>query len=535
MPYQIDKYNGEPLVVVEDQTINTTATDLRLVGRNYAGYGEIQNENIVHLLENFSNTSPPPRPLTGQIWYDSATQKLKFYDGVDFRVAGGAEVSALPPVGLSVGDFWFNTVEQQLFTWTGDQFLLVGPEKAPELGDTIAISEVVKDLSNTDRSILKLIVGGEIIAIISKDEFRLNSNTNPITGFSKINKGITLINLSVSDEFSTTTTDQRFWGTASNSDRLNGFTSEDFVRSNNPLFQTQAKFKDGGLVVGDQNDLRIRVINGNEPLIENQLNGNILFRISNSGANIRDVAIIQGDGLVPGRNDLFLLGKPGIRWKEVNAETINAATFYGKLVGTIEPPPPPPGQPNPPLEFQAVNISGNLSIAPTGTDPVSFIVDLESNPGVIRLRSGQPGYIDNVEINPFTPRLGKFTELSASNLVSFTDTTQSTSPTTGALKVAGGTGIAKNLNVGGDGAFDGTGALRIPTGSTSQRPSNPVRGMIRFNIDIEDVEVFDGSDWRVIGNIAQDDYGDLTPSGVSLDYRFVNESVDSQVDYGPLF
>ena len=54
MAYQIDKFNGTFLVSIDDQTINTTATDLRLVGRNYAGYGEIQNENFVHLMENFA-------------------------------------------------------------------------------------------------------------------------------------------------------------------------------------------------------------------------------------------------------------------------------------------------------------------------------------------------------------------------------------------------------------------------------------------------------------------------------------------------
>ena len=92
MAYQVDKFNGTILTSVEDGTIDTT-TDLRLVGKNYAGYGEVQNENFVHLMENFANTSAPPKVIVGQIWYDSATKKLKFYDGSKFRLAGGAEVS----------------------------------------------------------------------------------------------------------------------------------------------------------------------------------------------------------------------------------------------------------------------------------------------------------------------------------------------------------------------------------------------------------------------------------------------------------
>ena len=53
MAYTIDKYNNTQLTVVADGTIDQT-TDLKLVGKNYAGYGEIQNENFVFLLENFS-------------------------------------------------------------------------------------------------------------------------------------------------------------------------------------------------------------------------------------------------------------------------------------------------------------------------------------------------------------------------------------------------------------------------------------------------------------------------------------------------
>ena len=53
MAYIINKTNGTQIAVVEDGTIDQT-TDLKLVGKNYAGYGEIQNENFVHLLENFA-------------------------------------------------------------------------------------------------------------------------------------------------------------------------------------------------------------------------------------------------------------------------------------------------------------------------------------------------------------------------------------------------------------------------------------------------------------------------------------------------
>ncbi len=92
MAYQVDKFNGTFLTSVEDGTIDNT-TDIRFVGKNYAGYGEVQNENFLHMLENFANTTPPPRVITGQVWYDSENNKLKFYDGTKFKTAVGAEVS----------------------------------------------------------------------------------------------------------------------------------------------------------------------------------------------------------------------------------------------------------------------------------------------------------------------------------------------------------------------------------------------------------------------------------------------------------
>ena len=59
MAYTINRYNNATLSTVEDGTLDQT-TDLKLVGKNYAGYGEIQNENFVFLLENFSGANAPP-------------------------------------------------------------------------------------------------------------------------------------------------------------------------------------------------------------------------------------------------------------------------------------------------------------------------------------------------------------------------------------------------------------------------------------------------------------------------------------------
>ena len=212
MPYSIDRWNGTTLTVVEDGTLDASL-DLKLIGKNYAGYGEVQNENFVHLLENFSGTSAPPRPISGQIWFDSATNKLKFYDGTKWRTSGGAEISPTAPTGLSVGDFWFDTANDQLYAWNGLQFVLIGPETASGLGITQMKSRSVRDTGGLLHAIIEAIVDNETVFIISADEFTLDTGLNPIVGFNVIKKGTTLINTGNDGVTSST---HRLWGTASN-------------------------------------------------------------------------------------------------------------------------------------------------------------------------------------------------------------------------------------------------------------------------------------------------------------------------------
>ena len=57
MPYQINKTNGTLLVNLADGQIDTTSTDITLIGKNYSGFGEAINENFVTMLENFASSS----------------------------------------------------------------------------------------------------------------------------------------------------------------------------------------------------------------------------------------------------------------------------------------------------------------------------------------------------------------------------------------------------------------------------------------------------------------------------------------------
>jgi hypothetical protein len=331
MAYQVDKFNGTFLVSVDDGTIDTT-TDLRFVGKNYAGYGEVQNENFLHLMENFANSSPPPKVVTGQIWFDTANKKLKFYDGTQFRTAGGAEARTTAPSGLTIGDFWFDTSAEQLYAWNGTEYILIGPENAPDTGTSALIPQVVKDTVGVNHSIGKLLSGGDVIAVISKDAFTLNSSLNPITGFSVIKKGINLVNTAGST--GVTTTDHFFWGSASNSLKLGGFSADDFVRAGSTLSgtfnATGIGVSDTGITIGDQNDLRIFVENGDEPAIENQLGNTVKIKIRVSESASNTIAIFQTFGMLPGTDNTFALGSSGSKWSQVHS-----TDFFGNLTGNV--------------------------------------------------------------------------------------------------------------------------------------------------------------------------------------------------------
>ena len=329
MAYQVDKFNGAFFVSVADGTIDTTS-DLRFVGKNYAGYGEVQNENFLHLLENFSNTTAPPKVVTGQIWFDSANKKLKFYDGSRFKLAGGAEVSTTAPSGLTTGDFWWDSAAKQLYAWTGTEFALIGPEASPDLGSSIVSAAVVKGTVGTavgPHTILKVIADDKVIGIFSKTAFTLDNAQNAIDDFTVIKKGFTL----AKSQSGVSTDDYVMWGTANNAARLGGFAADQYIKQGENAFTGEVQFYDPGLTVGDGNDFRLRVEGGDEVIVENRLGNPITFRITVvETTDERDIAVITSTGVVPGNDNAYSLGASGSRWNNVYA-----TTHTGNLVGNV--------------------------------------------------------------------------------------------------------------------------------------------------------------------------------------------------------
>jgi len=324
MSYPISRYNGTLITTVADGTIDTSL-DIKLIGKSYAGYGQAQNENFVYLLENFANTTSPGNPLPGQIWYDSANKKLKFWDSSNWRVSTGAEISASKPLGLTTGDFWFDTVNNQLWTYNGSDFTLIGPQgiagsHTTEM-QTVTVSE---KYSGNQYSIMQAVSNGQVVFTISSNPtFQLDTTLSAITGFDYIYQGITLAytNDNASRLGVTTDASIKFWGTASNSDKLGGLDASTFVTKDLASFGSIVHFADAGFYVGPVNTgekLRIWNENSSVPTFQGlQNNIALVFKTKNSvGGECIPLQLLNND-VLPGITTTSNLGSNDYKWSNI--------------------------------------------------------------------------------------------------------------------------------------------------------------------------------------------------------------------------
>jgi hypothetical protein len=180
MSYTIFLTNGSTLTDLTNGTIDQTSTDLTLIGQNTTGYGLFVNDNFVHLLENFANTTEPNYPLTGQVWYDTSQGRLKVYDGTAFKVSGGALVSNSIPSTIATGDIWIDSSNSQIWFNDGTKNTLAGPIYTRDQGLSGFETLDIVDVGGTNHTIVLLYVGGTLMGIFAKEAFTPSSS---ITGF----------------------------------------------------------------------------------------------------------------------------------------------------------------------------------------------------------------------------------------------------------------------------------------------------------------------------------------------------------------
>lgn len=184
--------------------INNLDTSINLVGRGYPNYGEKMAENFLHMLENFASPLPPENPIEGQLWYDTSdplNKVLRIMDGTATSTrwpnANGIYQQASDPKdsaygGLKPGDIWVDTAANQLKIFNSNNWTLVGPVASSSI--TGPVPEQVDDTLGSSHWIIKNYIDGNVISIISSDQF---TPRNVINGFTSFRKGVNIINSGV--------------------------------------------------------------------------------------------------------------------------------------------------------------------------------------------------------------------------------------------------------------------------------------------------------------------------------------------------
>ena len=297
---------AKPSINVPDQSLNND-TSLSFVGKNYAGYAPTIANNFLHLLENFASSfapgtdpnSPMGPPIQGQLWYNNTpgVNLLNVYDGTTWVPAGAITKKGTRPDAPIAGDLWVDTSNQQLFVFSGSNWLLVGPQfsAGQKTGPTI---ETITDTSNIGRAVVVTYSNDQRVSIQSYTSFTPKAT---IPGFPTIGRGINLTTLSNSE--ATVTSLPKLWGTASQADALNYNGSivqaTNFLRGDiqsNTNFRINIRNNDG-LSLGSDLSFNIGTESGAAFLYSLRDGVPIELRVNKSGAQL-SVLTVTADSRV---------------------------------------------------------------------------------------------------------------------------------------------------------------------------------------------------------------------------------------------
>lgn len=244
MAYTINKTDGTILATVPDGQIDQLSSDVTLIGKNYSGFGEALNENIVKLLENFASSASPTNPIRGQLWYDVSENRIKVYSGVEWKAVSSAAISATQPLTLGSGDLWWDDQNDQLYFYDGLQTYLLGPAYSVSqgLGGFRVLS--VFDTLNQTRSIVALYCAGQLLGLFSNETFTLRDG---ITGYPTTNTVVVGFNPGTIANF-------KFNATARNADSLGNVVAANYIRKDTP-----SENMTGSLDINNNNGLSVGV------------------------------------------------------------------------------------------------------------------------------------------------------------------------------------------------------------------------------------------------------------------------------------
>jgi hypothetical protein len=303
MAYTVTKTNGTVITTVADGTVNTTSTSLTLIGKNYAGYGIFLNENYVQLLENFSNTTPPTAPLTGQLWYDNVNDILKIYNSdtnIWKPISSSITSATAPSAAVSVtGVIWWDTTNAQLKVWSGSAWITIGPSYTSTAGTSGPITQTILDTLSASHVVTQFFISNSVIMILSKDSSFTPQTAIP--GFTTILPGLNLISAS-------TLTGAQFTGATTGASTLGGFTASQFLRSDISQTTNFAFGAAGGLTVGS--DLVFDASSGTVAVVsETTLNKNIRFDVNQNGVTAQALLLTASTNSATFSNNVTVSGR----------------------------------------------------------------------------------------------------------------------------------------------------------------------------------------------------------------------------------
>ena len=144
------------------------------------------------------------------------------------------------------------------------------------------------------------------------------------------------------------------------------------------------------------------------------------------------------------------------------------------------------------LPANTVDIADSVIIhdASTSTLKKATVGDL-LNSGITATTSSIVG-TTGVDVT-ITPAAGQKTQVNGNLTVTGNETIN------GSLTATGNTICDAALTVNGIPTFNTTSALKLPVGTTGQRPGTPVQGQLRYNTTTSNTEIYNGTTWEEVG------------------------------------
>ena len=325
MSYTINKTDGSILTVVEDGTLDET-TDLKLIGKNYSNFGEVFNENLIALLENFKGSSAPPKPLEGQIWYDAGLQRITVYNGSIFKAIAVLRVATTEPTDKTAGDLWYDSTNQQVYVGNGLTYNLIGPLWTSSQGLSGTVIETVTDDTGLQNVVLAFKRSGTTIAYLSSSTF---TPAVAITGFTQIKAGLT---------FSSNFSAMKFQGTATNADEVDSLDSTQFMRLDlaNTASGELRIANDAGITLGSNALTTLNVQSEDLVITNNSVNKDIIFKAKDSSTVNTLLTLDGSSGNVTIANTLTV-GTINVSDDLTVSDALTANTITGTLQTAAQP------------------------------------------------------------------------------------------------------------------------------------------------------------------------------------------------------